>query len=126
MVPVADGSAQHGIAGLGFLIRSASSIERRVATPERRRSPRCRRAPGSSTKREDAAVVPGCRLSRPAMVAGASRTERYIFPVGMGMSELKMSQWIFHVPFDFFETLIHLPWSIWEPSAPVISYVPVP
>jgi hypothetical protein len=47
-------------------------------------------------------------------------------PVGMGMSELKMSHWIFHVPLDFFEKFIHLPWSRWEPSAPMISYVPVP
>jgi len=49
-----------------------------------------------------------------------------LLPVGMGMSELNMSHWIFHVPFDFFDTFIHLPWSIWDPSAPVISYVPVP
>jgi hypothetical protein len=27
-----------------------------------------------------------------------------------GMSELKMSHWIFHAPFNFFETFIHLPW----------------
>ena len=47
-------------------------------------------------------------------------------PAGMGMSELKMSHWIFHVPPDFFEKFIHLPWSMWEPSAPMISYVPVP
>jgi hypothetical protein len=27
---------------------------------------------------------------------------------------------------NFFETFIHLPWSTWEPYAPVSSYVPVP
>ena len=59
--------------------------------------------------------------------AGASGVKRYFAAaVGMGMSELKMSHWVFHVPFNFFETFIHLPWSTWEPSAPVITYVPVP
>jgi hypothetical protein len=33
-----------------------------------------------------------------------------ILPVRMGMSELNISHWIFHAPFDFFETFIHLPW----------------
>ncbi len=46
--------------------------------------------------------------------------KRY-FMAGMGMSELKMSHSVFHVPFDFFDTSIHLPWSMWAPSAPVIT-----
>jgi hypothetical protein len=49
----------------------------------------------------------------------------YFIP-GMGMSELKMSHWVFQAPPDFFLTSIHLPWSKCDPSAPVISYVPVP
>ncbi len=58
---------------------------------------------------------------------GARVSQRYfMFMAGMGMSELKMSHWVFHTPFDFFDTSIHLPWSRWEPSAPVITYVPVP
>lgn len=57
----------------------------------------------------------GCTL---VLVAGTFPTSdsrgcfkggRYIFPIGMGMSELKISHWIFHVPPDFFDTFIHLP-----------------
>jgi len=50
----------------------------------------------------------------------------FMAPVGMGMSELKMSHWIFQAPLIFFDTFIHLPWSTCVPSAPRISYVPVP
>jgi len=50
----------------------------------------------------------------------------FIAPLGMGMSELKMSHWVTHFPSTFFEASIHLPWSTWEPSAPVTTYVPVP
>lgn len=45
---------------------------------------------------------------------------------GTGKFEFHMSHWIFHVSFDFFDTFIHLPWSTCLPSAPRISYVPVP
>jgi hypothetical protein len=33
----------------------------------------------------------------------------FIAPLGMGMSELKMSHWVTHFPFTFFEASIHLP-----------------
>ena len=56
----------------------------------------------------------------------APRQNYFIAPPGMGMSELKMSHWVTHFPSTFFEASIHLPWSRWEPSAAVITYVPVP
>jgi hypothetical protein len=66
----------------------------------------------------------------PAGLLGAWRVRRsqnyFIAPLGMGMSELKMSHWVTHFPSTFLEASIHLPWSRWEPSAPVITYVPVP
>ena len=94
--------------------QTADSLSRRVLVNGRK---------GGSTNWGSRLAHPrNLRLSR----ARQGRNLYFAPPVGMGMSELKMSHWIFQVPFDSFEAFIHLTWSIWEPSAPGISYVPAP
>ncbi len=71
--------------------------------------------PTRSTKTLDNLSLLYQKVVAPAMLvalAGTAKRKNYfIFPIGMGMSELKMSHSVFHVPFDFFSASIHLPWS---------------